>query len=269
MRAPWWRYSIPQVRNSAKEGRMPAATYLCFGSYRLDLVNESLWRGTQLVPLRPKPFAVLHYLVEHAGRLVAKAELLHAVWPETVVSAEVLKGYIHDLRTVLGDDPHAPQFIETVGRRGYRFIAPLTTPQPVSGSRFQVSGSRTEARSQQDGTGNGERGTLLVGREAELTQLHLWFEQALGGKRQVVCVTGEAGIGKTTLVEAFLERAVRPHGYWLGQGQCIEHFGAGEAYLPVLAALGQLCRGPGHERFRALLEQQAPTWLIQMPALLS
>src|SRR5262245_26792646 len=130
---------------------MPAATYLCFGSYRLDLANECLWRGTQRVPLRPKPFAVLRYLVEHAGRLVTKGELLQAVWPETVVSAEVLKGYIHDLRTVLGKEAEAPLFIETVARRGYRFIAPLTTPQPVSGSRFQVSGSRTEARSQQGG----------------------------------------------------------------------------------------------------------------------
>jgi DNA-binding winged helix-turn-helix (wHTH) protein/predicted ATPase len=244
---------------------MPAATYLCFGSYRLDLENECLWRGTQVVPLRPKPFAVLRYLVEHAGRLVAKAELLHAVWPETVVSTEVLKGYIHDLRTVLGEEAEAPRFIETVARRGYRFIAPLTTSAPpVSSSTFQVSSLAASPA-----PSSPPRASLIVGREAELRQLQSWFEQALGGKRQVVCVTGEAGIGKTTVVEAFLERAVRPRGCWLGQGQCIEHFGAGEAYLPMLAALGQLCRAPGHERFREFLEQQAPTWLAQMPTLLS
>jgi len=108
-----------------------------------------------------------------------------------------------------------------------------------------------------------------VGREAELQQLQGWLEKALRGERQVVFVTGEVGIGKTTMVEAFLERAVRPRGCWLGQGQCIEHFGRGEAYLPVLAALGQLCRAPGHERFRMFLEQHAPTWLAQMPTLLS
>jgi predicted ATPase/DNA-binding winged helix-turn-helix (wHTH) protein len=244
---------------------MPAATYLCFGSYRLDLVNECLWRGMQVVPLRPKPFAVLRYLMEHAGRLVAKAELLHAVWPETIVSTEVLKGYIHDLRTVLGDDPHAPQFIETVGRRGYRFIAPLTTSAPpVSSSTFQVSSLAAGPA-----PSSPPRTSLIVGREAELQQLQGWLEKALRGERQVVFVTGEAGIGKTTVVDAFLERAVHQRGCWLGQGQCIEHFGEGEAYLPVLAALGQLCRAPGHKRFRVLLEQYAPTWLAQMPALLS
>ena len=79
---------------------MPTSDW-SFDSYRLDLENECLWRGTKLVPLRPKPFALLRYLVAHAGRLVTKAELLRALWPETRVSAEVLKGYIHELRTVL------------------------------------------------------------------------------------------------------------------------------------------------------------------------
>src|SRR5215510_10681682 len=108
--------------NSAKEGSMPVEPVLHFGSFSLDLVNERLWRGAELVPLRPKPFLLLRYLVEQAGRVVAKEELLKAVWPDTTVSTGVLKAYIHDLRAVLGDDPHVPQFIETVGRRGYRFI---------------------------------------------------------------------------------------------------------------------------------------------------
>src|SRR5262245_37723784 len=66
----------------------------------------------------------------HAGRLVAKAELLYAVWPDTVVSTEVLKGYIHDLRTVLGEEAEAPRFIETVARRGYRFMETVTATIP-------------------------------------------------------------------------------------------------------------------------------------------
>src|SRR5262245_18950303 len=207
---------------------MPAATYLCFGSYRLDPVNECLWRGTQVVPLRPKPFAVLRYLVEHAGRLVAKAELLHAVWPETVVSAEVLKSYIHDVRTALGEEAETPRFIETVARRGYRFIGAVTVTaaEMLHEERREETASAAPLRVPSP---HAIGPHLLVGREAELGQLQSWFEQALRGKRQVVCVTGEGGIGKTTLVEAFLEQAVRPRGCWLGQGQCIEHFGTGEA----------------------------------------
>ncbi|HEV8712202.1 MAG TPA: AAA family ATPase, partial [Candidatus Binatia bacterium] len=109
---------------------------------------------------------------------------------------------------------------------------------------------------------------MVVGREVELAHLHGWLERALAGERQVVFVTGEPGIGKTTLVDAFLHHAVARGGLWLGRGQCIEHYGAGEAYLPVLKAFGRLCRESGGERLIALLNRHAPTWLAQMPALL-
>ena len=107
-----------------------------------------------------------------------------------------------------------------------------------------------------------------VGREEELTRLHAWLASARRGVRQMVFVTGEAGLGKTTLVEAFVT-AIGSHGpLWIGHGQCVEHYGAGEAYLPVLEALGRLCRGPDGKELVALLGQQAPTWLVQMPGLL-
>jgi predicted ATPase len=100
-----------------------------------------------------------------------------------------------------------------------------------------------------------------------LKQLQHSLEKALTGKRQLVFVTGEPGIGKTALVDTFLlGAAVRLH---IARGQCIEHYGAGEAYLPVLEALEGLCRRPGHERLVQLLRQHAPLWLAQMPALLN
>jgi predicted ATPase len=103
----------------------------------------------------------------------------------------------------------------------------------------------------------------------ELRQLHGWLQKALSGERQIVFVIGEPGIGKTALVEAFLQQVASDQGVWIGRGQCIEHYGAGEAYLPVLEALGRLCCTPGHERFLTALQQYAPTWLWQMPALIS
>ncbi|HEV8718818.1 MAG TPA: winged helix-turn-helix domain-containing protein, partial [Candidatus Binatia bacterium] len=222
---------------------MGSKPYLFFSSFRLDLEAEQLWRGAARVPLRPKPFALLRYLVEQAGRLVSKAELRQALWPEAYVSEGLLKGYIRDLRAVLGDDPEAPQFIETVARRGYRFIASLTT-QPVASSTFQVSSS-------QSAIPNPHSAITLVGREPELARLHDWLEKSCNGWRQVVFVTGEPGIGKTTLVDAFLQQAAAGGGLWLGRGQCIEHYGAGEAYLPILAAVGRLCRAPDGERLIA------------------
>ncbi|HKA54534.1 MAG TPA: winged helix-turn-helix domain-containing protein, partial [Candidatus Binatia bacterium] len=109
---------------------MSAVAPLHFPPFRLDLANAQLWRGSEPVFLRPKPFALLRYLVENPGRLVTKEELLKAVWPETYVSAGLLHTYVRDLRDVLGDDPATPRFIETVVRRGYRFIAPLAPALP-------------------------------------------------------------------------------------------------------------------------------------------
>jgi len=102
-----------------------------FVPFRLDLDNEQLWQGEEIVPLRPKLFAVLRYLVEHAGRLVTQEELRTAVWPATVVSESVLRGAVRELRDVLGDEATAARFVETVPHRGYRFVAPLTVTQPV------------------------------------------------------------------------------------------------------------------------------------------
>ena len=73
-----------------------------FKTYRLDTVNHLLWRNGERVPLAPKGFDVLAYLVEHAGRVVAQDELLGALWPETFVNPEVLRKYILEIRRALG-----------------------------------------------------------------------------------------------------------------------------------------------------------------------
>jgi predicted ATPase len=102
----------------------------------------------------------------------------------------------------------------------------------------------------------------------ELTRLHQWYATARQGQRQVGFITGEAGVGKTALVETFVAQVATEAPVWIGHGQCIEQYGPGEAYLPVLEALGRLCRGPEGAHFLAWLRQQAPSWLAQLPALL-
>src|SRR5262249_28644202 len=76
---------------------------------------------------------------------------------------------------------------------------------------------------------------------------------------------GEPGIGKTTVVDAFVAHLAGDPGLWIGRGQCVEHCGAGEAYQPVLDAVGRLGREAGREHLIALLNQYAPTWLTQLP----
>ena len=96
-----------------------------FQPFRLDSANHCLWRGEERAQITPKAFDVLRYLVEKAGKLVTQDELLEALWPETYVNQEVLRKYILEIRKVLGDRPEKPAFIETVTKRGYRFIAPV------------------------------------------------------------------------------------------------------------------------------------------------
>ena len=261
---------------------MSSAQQVNFAHFRVDLANEQLWRADTPIPLRRQTFAVLRYLVEHTGQVVSKAALLDALWPGVYVTDMAPMICIRELRKALGDDARVPQYIETVHRRGYRWLAPLRSASPVPSSEFKVQSSSPAFDTQHPAP-------ALVGREPELAQLHSWLEKALHGKRQLVFVTGEPGIGKTTLIEAFLKslassvqspesedqkpllsevRTLDAHP-WLGRGQCVEHYGTSEPYLPILEALGRLGRAPDGERLIAALRQYAPTWLVHLPALVS
>src|SRR5262249_3602557 len=113
----------------------------------------------------------------------------------------------------------------------------------------------------------GERPPPFVAREAEVRHLHQCLAAARRGERQVVVSPGEAGMGKTTLVDAFVAQIAPTAPVWLGRGQCIEQHGAGEPYLPLLEALGRWGRGPDSRQLVAVLRQQALSWLVQLPAL--
>ena len=105
---------------------------LRFGDYCLDAVSGQLFRGASPVPLAPKAFALLNYLAGQPGRLVSKRELLDKLWPGVYVTDAVLKTTIRDLRRALSDDSHAPRFIETAHRRGYRFVGAIAPVAPVA-----------------------------------------------------------------------------------------------------------------------------------------
>jgi predicted ATPase/DNA-binding winged helix-turn-helix (wHTH) protein len=255
---------------------MTAASEWHFGPFRVEAANARLWRGTEVVHLRPKSFAVLCYLLTHAGRLVSRDELLQAVWPEVVVSDAMLTICISELRHALEEGRQAPPCIETVPRRGYRFRAPVTlvAPGPAAPSlpaaqsaagAGTAAGPGTERRTERR-PASGPVAVELVGREAELAQLGAWVAQARQGARQVVWVCGESGIGKTALVDALLARVAAEGSCGVVHGQCVAHYGPGEAYLPVLDALEQGCQGPQGEPLVRLLRHYAPTWLAQMPA---
>ncbi len=223
-----------------------------FPPFRLDRANETLSTDVEVLPLTRKAYSVLLYLAERPGRLVTKEELLDAVWADTHVGEGVLKVAVAEIRKALGDDRQSPRFIETVHRRGYRFIAEIGHVE---------TGART-------GDGAAPPGRT-VERDAAIARLEKWLAQSFAGSRQVVFITGEAGIGKTALVETFLERSTAgDNGVAIARGQCLEHFGEGEPYFPILEALAGLCRESARDRTIEILWQHAPMWLAQMPWLI-
>jgi AAA ATPase domain len=160
------------------------------------------------------------------------------------------------------DDLHAASVSLTPESAGDRFVAPVAAAKPSAGRHQTAATSRLTQRT------TFIHSDLFVGREAELAQLHQWFATALQGQRQVGFITGAAGIGKTALVDTFVARVTATEALWVGHGHCLEQYGPGEPYLPMLEALGRLCRGAEGKPFLELLQQYAPSWLMQMPALL-
>ncbi|MHC8354482.1 ATP-binding protein [Pseudomonas sp. LB3P81] len=221
---------------------------LCFVEFELDESNACLSRNGQAVALAPTPFTLLCVLARQPGSLVTKDALLDAVWGHRFVSDSVLKTAISDLRKVLGDDPRHPRFIETVSRRGYRFIAPPSSALSIPPASATVTAAVTHSS------------PSFIGRTDEVSRLQRAWARACGGQRAVVWLAGEPGIGKTTLIEHFLENL---GDIACARGHCVEHYGTGEPYLPVLEALADLCRSD--PTLPALMRAVAPTWLLQLP----
>jgi DNA-binding winged helix-turn-helix (wHTH) protein len=216
-----------------------------FAEFALDEGNATLLRDAKAVALAPTPFNLLCALARHPGVLLTKDILLDTVWGHQFVTESVLKTAISDLRTALGDNPREPRIIETVSRRGYRFIAPTAAATALPAAVVVPEAPRSPS---------------LIGRGEAVSRLQRMWERACTGQRAIVWVAGEPGIGKTTVIEHFVTGL---GDVVCGHGQCVEHHGPGEPYLPVLEALAELCRKDAS--LTPLLRSIAPTWLLQLP----
>lgn len=212
----------------------------------MDLTDERIWKGTELVSLRRKPFAILRHLVTHPARLVTHEELLAAVWGGAVVSESALRSHLHELRRVLGDG-----VIETVVGRGYRFVATLVTDDAPSPPDPTVPAIDRN----------------VVGRQPELAILEAALARARTGHRQLCFVLGEPGIGKTTLVDTFLATLAASDTRAV-VGHCIEQYGTPEPYLALIEVIGRLRQSDRGEQALAALVRYAPSFLAQVPHLI-
>ncbi len=197
-----------------------------------------LLRDGVVVPLAPKVLQTLLILVQRAGTVVKKADLIETIWPDSFVEETGLTRNISLLRQALGDEHQ--HLITTVARIGYRFAGAV---QRVS--EAAVSPNREEPAGRQ----------LVVGRSVELDALRGAFERARRGQGVIVALAGEPGIGKTTAADTFLREV--DAACLIGTGRCSERFAGAEPHVPILEALDELtAEAPVMETLR----RKAPTW---------
>ncbi|MFL5536730.1 MAG: AAA family ATPase [Gemmatimonadales bacterium] len=215
-----------------------------FADVTVNLERFELHRAGLPQHVEPQVLEVLAYLIRHRDRLVTKQELMDQVWHDRFISDSAITSRIKAARRAAGDDGERQAVIRTVHGRGYRFVAELAEPasrrEPAETAGF-------------------------AGRKTELATLWSSLAAAESGSRQLILISGEPGIGKTALVEAFLsglEEAVE----LVGVGQC-HPVGAGEPYGPVLEAIFDLAKGPAAAVVLRCLDAVAPGWLLQLPAL--
>ncbi len=226
------------------------ATYK-FGPYEVHTRTRELYNQGIKLKLRPQAFQVLQVLVEHAGDVVTREELRQMLWPAgTFVDFEHgLNSSVKELRRALRDSANEPRYIETLPRRGYRFIADTS---PSTEDHRRLIASRPP----------------IIGRHHIIGEILNVWSAGERGARQVLFLSGEPGIGKTTIVQQVLGRATAAGAARATWGQCIQHYGMGEPYQPLLEAIMRLCSQPGGAGLVPVLERYAPTWLAQLPALL-
>src|SRR5215469_2176602 len=195
--------------------------------------------------LRNQPAPALSGLTDYAWR--------YRYWGLSVLFAFAVASVVAE-RQFCKHESRAPRPLRTRG-------SPIRTLL----SRFKLAaapGPATAARVE-------SAALSMVGRATELEQLNDWFEQARSGTRRVIFVSGEPGIGKTTLTRAFADSFASDRAVRIGRGQCVDQYGAGEPYLPILEALTRLCREPRGEKLVEILHRIAPAWLAQMPSLVN
>jgi DNA-binding winged helix-turn-helix (wHTH) protein len=248
-----------------------------FGPFELDLRAGELRKQNHRVRLQNQPFQILLLLLENAGDVVTREQVQEKLWSsDTVVEFEHSIGTaLKKLRQALSDDAAHPRYIETLSRRGYRWLAPVEWREMTVADGWEMGRSGFEVTESviksfpPSSVPEKSSQVRLVGRERDIDQLEACLEKVLCGQRQVVFVTGEPGIGKTALVDEFARQAKRKvTGLQIARGQCVEGYGGKEAYYPVLEAAGHLSHEIGND-FVQLLAEQAPTWLVQFPSLLT
>jgi DNA-binding winged helix-turn-helix (wHTH) protein/tetratricopeptide (TPR) repeat protein len=170
-----------------------------FEGVEVDFDRFEVRRDGEALRVQPQVFSVMTYLMEHRHRVVPKEELLDNVWGDRFVSESALTSRIKSARQTLGDDGKQQRIIATVHGRGYRFLA---EPERIPGDDDDVAPDRMPVARRSVGVAP----PVLVEREAAMDVLASAYEDVCGGAARIVVLRGEAGIGKSALLQTFVDR---------------------------------------------------------------
>jgi predicted ATPase/DNA-binding winged helix-turn-helix (wHTH) protein len=175
-----------------------------FGSFRLFPAQQLLLEAEKPVRLGSRALDILSVLVEHAGEVVSKDELMNRIWPHTFVEECNLRTHIAGLRRALGDGQAGRRYIANVPGRGYRFVAPVGTSEGPDPANFRLTPADTPHNLPAPLT-------RMIGRDAVAGALSVQLP-----RRRFITITGPGGIGKTTVAMAVADRLMTnyPDGVW-------------------------------------------------------
>jgi predicted ATPase len=214
-----------------------------FDDFRVDTGQFLLCRMGLSSPITPTVFRILVLLLEHAGEVVTKEQLVKHIWPDSFVEEGNLNRNVSTLRKALGEKPSDHRYIETVPKLGYRFSAPVRT-LPYRGSCASARKCPAALVEQ------------IVGRDAELQQLRSAFELASNGHGNFIGIAGDVGIGKTALVDAFLQDLVQDdQSFQLARSRCSESLIEHEPFMPWIEGLSGL-----DSSVKQIMKITAPSW---------
>jgi DNA-binding winged helix-turn-helix (wHTH) protein len=223
-----------------------------FGAFRLDTATQLVWKGNTSIIIAPKIYRLLLYFLLNPERLISHEELFKSVWDGRFVDDCAIRLAINTLRKTLQDKPKLPEYISTVCKKGYRFIAKVyineqsksvEVPLPYLPQTLGFPVWREHAQ--------------------QLTKLVLALDESSNGKRRLVFLQGEKSVGKTALLDTFLASIHHPELSVL-RARCVQIEGVAEPFMPLLEALERHCREPHGKELIENMNHLAPSWRHQM-----
>jgi DNA-binding winged helix-turn-helix (wHTH) protein/tetratricopeptide (TPR) repeat protein len=196
-----------------------------FGEFEVDDRLYELRRRGERVRIEPKAFDLLRYLIANRHRVVTRGELLEKLWPAEHVSASALKYCVKVVRKAVGDDGAAQRVIQTVQRRGYRFIAEMREAAVAGEPHSLIIDERPSEQRATVDLPRRETVRGLIGRAEEMSRLRAALASSLSSQGRLVLLSGESGIGKTRTAEE-IAREAGHHGALALFGRCYEGQGA-------------------------------------------